>query len=200
MRGETPETLAQRHRLADSPEPGQFHRTRPSQLEFIYSNGGSPNNSRPGTPRAEREKMLMEERPQSARSLMTGWRAGVAVNMFLAFLILVASVTCLILASVKGHMSTWESSLMEGSSATVDGIARGVVAAVNVFAIVLIAGANYVVQILNSPTRAEIDNAHTSFKWLDVGIPSLRNLSLISSTRATLSGIMMAFALLSQVM
>ncbi|KIL96264.1 hypothetical protein FAVG1_01008 [Fusarium avenaceum] len=199
MRGETPETLAQRHRLADSPEPGQFHRTRPSQLEFIYSNGGSPDNSRPGTPGAEREKMLMDERPQSTRSLTTGWRAGIAVNMFLAFLILVASVTCLILASVKGHMSTWESSLMEGSSMTVDGIARGVGAAVNLLAIVLIAGANYVVQILNSPTRAEIDNAHTSFKWLDVGIPSLRNLSLISSTRATLSGIMMAFALLSQV-
>ena len=89
---------------------------------------------------------------------------------------------------------------MEGSSTIVEGIARGILAAVNVLAIILIAGANYVVQILNSPTRAEVDNAHSTFKWLDIGIPSLRNMSLISSTRATLSGIMMVFALLSQVM
>ncbi|KAF4458018.1 hypothetical protein F53441_172 [Fusarium austroafricanum] len=199
MRGETPETLARRHRIPDSPEPGQFQRPQESQLDFIHSASNSPGNSRPGTPRAEREKMLVEERPQPTRSLITGWRAGVAVNMFLAFLILVASIVCLAIASAQGHMSTWGSSLMEGSSTTVEGIARGIVAAVNVFAIVLIAGANYVVQILNSPTRAEVDNAHSTFKWLDIGIPSLRNMSLISSTRATLSGVMMAFALLSQV-
>jgi len=120
--------------------------------------------------------------------------------MFVAFLILAASVTCLVLASAKGHMTTWESTLMQGNTTTVEGISRGIVAAVNIFAIALIAGANYVVQILNSPTRAEVDNAHQNFEWLDIGIPSLRNLSLISSTRATLSGIMMAFALVSQVM
>ncbi|RKK34123.1 hypothetical protein BFJ67_g13921 [Fusarium oxysporum f. sp. cepae] len=199
MRGETPETLARRHRIPDSPEPGQFQRPQESQLDFIHSASSTPDNSRPGTPRAEREKMLVEERPQPTRSLMTGWRAGVAANMFLTFLILVASVACLALASAQGHMSTWESLLMEGSSTTVEGIARGILAAVNVFAIILIAGANYVVQILNSPTRAEVDNAHSAFKWLDIGIPSLRNMSLISSTRATLSGIMMTFALLSQV-
>lgn len=194
MRGETPETLAQRHRIPDSPEPGQFHRTQPSQHDI------SPNTSRPGTPRAEHEKMLVHERPMRTRSLMTGWRAGVAINMFMAFLILAASVTCLALASAKGHMTTWESTLMQGNSTTVEGISRGIMAGVNIFAIVLIAGANYVVQILNSPTRAEVDNAHQNFEWLDIGIPSLRNLSLISSTRATLSGIMMAFALISQVM
>ncbi|KAG4274184.1 hypothetical protein FPRO04_01825 [Fusarium proliferatum] len=187
MRGETPETLARRHRIPDSPEPGQFQRPQESQLDFIHSASSTPDNSRPGTPRAEREKMLVEERPQPTRSLMTGWRAGVAANMFLAFLILVASVACLALASAQGHMSTWESLLMEGSSTTVEGIARGILAAVNVFAIILIAGANYVVQILNSPTRAEVENAHSTFKWLDIGIPSLRNMSLISSTRATLS-------------
>ncbi|GKU16125.1 unnamed protein product [Fusarium langsethiae] len=193
MRGETPESLAQRHRIPDSPEPGQFHRTQPSQL------GLSPDVSRPGTPKTEHEKMLVDERPVRSRSLMTGWRAGVSMNMFLAFLVLVASVTCLALASAKGHMATWESTLMQGDSVTVEGISRGIMAGVNILAIVLIAGANYVVQILNSPTRAELDNAHQNFEWLDIGIPSLRNLSLISSTRATLSGIMMSFALVSQV-
>ncbi|KAF5025238.1 hypothetical protein F66182_2704 [Fusarium sp. NRRL 66182] len=201
MRGETPESLARRHRIPHTPEPGQFPRTQDSQMggDFLHSASSSPNNSRPGTPRAEREKMLLDERPRPTKSLMTGWRAGVAANMLLAFFALVASITCLALASAQGHMSTNESPLMEGSSAAVEGIARGIVAAVNLLSIILIAGANYVVQILTSPTRAEVDNAHYDLRWLDIGIPSLRNMSLISSTRAALSGIMMAFALLSQV-
>ncbi|KAF4974688.1 hypothetical protein FZEAL_8435 [Fusarium zealandicum] len=201
LRGETPESLAQKHRIPDSPEPGQFPRARDSRTDgdLIASASDSPNNSRPGTPRAEREKMLGDDGPPPTRTLMAGWRGGVALNVLLALLVLVAAIVCLALASAKGHISTSDSSLMEGSSEAVQAISRGILAAVNVFAIVLIAGANYVVQILSSPTRAEVDIAHQNLKWLDIGIPSLRNLSTISSSRAALAIITMVLAVSSQV-
>ncbi|RSL38930.1 hypothetical protein CEP53_014455 [Fusarium sp. AF-6] len=201
IRGETPESLARKHRIPESPEPSQFPRARDSRVErdFIDEDSISPNNSRPGTPRAEREKMLMEERPQAPRSLMAGWRGGVAANVLLALLILVASIICLALAAAKGHISTNISSLMEGKSTQVEGIGRGILAVVNIFGIILIAGANYVFQILSSPTRAEVDNAHENREWLDIGIPSVRNLSLISPTRATLSAVILVLAVISQV-
>ncbi|KAM0424611.1 hypothetical protein ACHAPT_010137 [Fusarium lateritium] len=201
MRGETPESLARKHRIPESPEPGQFPRARDSRTDgdFITSASTSPNNSRPGTPRAEREKMLQDERPRAPRSLMAGWRGGVAANVLLALLILVAAIICLALAAAKGHISTNVSSLMEGNSTQVEGIGRGILAVVNVFAIILVAGANYVFQILSSPTRAEVDSAHENRKWLDIGIPSLRNLSLISPTRATLSSVILVLAVSSQV-
>lgn len=202
IRGETPESLARKHRIPESPEPSQFPRARDSRADrdFNASPCTSPNNSRPGTPTAEREKMLQEERPQAPRSLMAGWRGGVAANVLLALLILVASIICLALAAAKGHISINVSSLMKGNSNQVEGINRGILAVVNIFGIILIAGANYVFQILSSPTRAEVDNAHGNRKWLDIGIPSVRNLSLISPTRATLSAVILVLAVLSQVM
>lgn len=41
-------------------------------------------------------------------------------------------------------------------------------------------------QCLSSPTRNEIDNAHAQGVWLDVGVPSLRNLRRLSTTRVVL--------------
>ncbi|MCJ1312051.1 hypothetical protein MMC25_005725 [Agyrium rufum] len=41
-------------------------------------------------------------------------------------------------------------------------------------------------QILTAPTRAEIDEAHTRGRWLDIGVPSVRNLRSISRKRVLL--------------
>jgi hypothetical protein len=41
-------------------------------------------------------------------------------------------------------------------------------------------------QRLVAPTRKEIDDAHAKRKWLDIGIPSVRNLTLINKTRVFL--------------
>ena len=38
-------------------------------------------------------------------------------------------------------------------------------------------------QILSSPTRKEVDRAHSKKQWLDIGIPSTRNLRAISGKR-----------------
>lgn len=41
-------------------------------------------------------------------------------------------------------------------------------------------------QCLSSPTRSEIDKAHGQGVWLDVGVPSVRNLRRLSTTRIVL--------------
>jgi hypothetical protein len=38
-------------------------------------------------------------------------------------------------------------------------------------------------QIISSPTREEVDEAHRRHDWLDIGIPSVRNVRRISWTR-----------------
>jgi hypothetical protein len=57
---------------------------------------------------------------------------------------------------------------------------------INALSTVLLAGSNYTMQVLSSPTRSEIDSAHARGKWLDVGVLSPRNLRLISRKRAAL--------------
>ena len=49
---------------------------------------------------------------------------------------------------------------------------------------------NYTMQCLSSPTRDEVDRAHAHNKWLDIGVPSARNLSKIRTSRAILWGLL----------
>ena len=48
--------------------------------------------------------------------------------------------------------------------------------AINILSTALLGASNYTMQCLSAPTRTEIDQAHAKGVWLDVGIPSLRNL------------------------
>ena len=54
---------------------------------------------------------------------------------------------------------------------------------INVLSTTLLAASNLCMQLLAAPTRREIDKAHEHYVWLDIGVPSLRNLKHISKKR-----------------
>lgn len=56
--------------------------------------------------------------------------------------------------------------------------------AINVLSTVLLSASNYCMQCLSSRTREEVDRAHANGMWLDIGVPSVRNLQHISWRRA----------------
>ena len=58
--------------------------------------------------------------------------------------------------------------------------------AINVLSTLLLGASNYSMQCLSSPTRREIDNAHAKGVWLDIRVPSVRNLRHLSIARVTL--------------
>ena len=60
--------------------------------------------------------------------------------------------------------------------------------AINVLSTLLIGASNYCMQILTAPTRTEVNRAHASFKWLDIGVLSIRNLRWILRRRVWLWG------------
>lgn len=55
---------------------------------------------------------------------------------------------------------------------------------INLFSTVLLGSSNYGIQCLSAPTRSDINKAHRQHKWMDIGVPSLRNLKHISWPRA----------------
>lgn len=57
---------------------------------------------------------------------------------------------------------------------------------VNVLSTLLLGASNGCMQLLLAPTRAEIDRAHEKQIWLDIGVPSFRNLRHISGRRVCL--------------
>ena len=57
---------------------------------------------------------------------------------------------------------------------------------INLLSTLLLSASNYSMQCLASPTREEVDKAHLQNVWLDIGIPSIKNLNYIARPRIVL--------------
>lgn len=73
---------------------------------------------------------------------------------------------------VKGGIGT----LVDGDCGYVENATVWLHVGINVLLTLLLSASNYTMQALCSPTRAEIDRAHTKGDWLDVGVPGMRNI------------------------
>jgi hypothetical protein len=74
-------------------------------------------------------------------------------------------------------------SMYEGSCSWVKNMDIGTHFLINVLSTLLLGASNLCMQFLVAPTRAEVDRAHSKKRWLDIGVPSWRNLKSISGTR-----------------
>ena len=222
IRGETPETVGRRkrnggklgERVVDIAHQHQPHRSQMANFEGFYnedsSHDGGSSAGRHGGPDDEQYILPGSSREKgggcssaggSWRRSRIGWRAGVALNVFLSFLLLAVAIICLIVLAVyKGQALFADKSVMyTGSCAIASGIRWGLYGVASVFGVVLIAGANYVFQVLSSPTREEVTAAHEQKRWLDIGIPSVRNLGYIKRARAWLAVVILVVAVATQI-
>jgi hypothetical protein len=121
-----------------------------------------------------------------SKSRFAGWRFGV-LNFAVC-----ASVVFLInlVATIVGTTATKEGKgvLFEGDCDRIKRINTGLHLLINILGTILLAGSNYSMQCLSAPTRAEIDSSHclTPSASLDIGIPSIRNIIMISRHRVVL--------------
>lgn len=210
IRGETPETLALRReqqqqqsrqgaRVAGLTPPRDTYASFPVEYGHYYSSStdltqgvNGPGGSGGGGSSASRHSGL--------RRHLSGWRGGVVFNSLVAVLVLGVELVLLIVVSTRTRMFAGDSAVWVGSCDRADRIGIGLRALVNIFGVALLAGANYAFQVLSSPTRREVDRAHGRKRWLDIGVPSVRNLRHISGFRATLASIVLFTAVSIQVM
>ena len=95
---------------------------------------------------------------------------------------LIVTIWAVRIYDIAGGLGT----IQDGSCSTTNNLSTWLHLAVNVFSTLLIGCSNYTMQCLASPTRKEIDKAHSQKRWLDIGVPSTRNLLLISRWRVVL--------------
>ncbi|KAI1631704.1 hypothetical protein F4809DRAFT_149808 [Biscogniauxia mediterranea] len=198
MRGETPETLARKREQRKWGERGVEITSRRDTLtshlveygQFYSSsteltggmNGRSNSSARTGL-----------------RRHFTGWRGGVVFNTLLAFIILVVGIICLILVITRTKLISGESAIYSGNCTTANNINIGIHVVINVLTIAILSGANHVFQVLSSPTKQEVSAAHENKWWLDIGVPSLRNLIHISGFRVALGVVVLLIAVVTQI-
>ena len=116
----------------------------------------------------------------------SGWRGGVVFAITGSTFVLLLNIICAIVAAVVGNPHDGIATVYTGDCKVAAQWTTGLHLLVNVLSSLLLGASNYCMQRLVAPTRKEIDKAHAKCRWLDVGIPSLRNLSIINRGRLTL--------------
>jgi hypothetical protein len=74
----------------------------------------------------------------------------------------------------------------EGDCDWVKNVDTGLHILINILSTALLGASNLCMQLLAAPTREEIDEAHRRNKWLDIGVPSFRNLLRIKRQRVVI--------------
>lgn len=196
MRGETPESLARKREqmgwgeknIVLTPQRERFR----SQQAFFEDPFGS-------RAHLAGDYFGQPQRQEGLGRFMIGWRGGVAINAVLALITLLVAVICFAVASAKSKVFGAEVTVLSGSCSTVSTHNIGLHALINVLSVTLLAGGNYVFQLISSPTRDELTEAHDRKRWLDIGIPSIRNLPHISGFRTALAAIVVLAVVATQV-
>ena len=100
--------------------------------------------------------------------------------------ILIINITWIIWASRTYGMKNGIGTIQRGTCKEAKSLGLWLHLAINVLSTLLLAASNYCMQCLAAPTRTEVDKVHKDQKWLDIGVPSVRNLFFIARVRSLL--------------
>ena len=120
------------------------------------------------------------QRRESKHKCFQGWHMGVALCAFTAGTVLVINIFVTIWGSAKFGVHGSLVTIQDGDCSKSKKLSLWLHLAINILSTLLLGASNYCMQCLSSPSRAEIDRAHSRHIWLDIGVPSVRNLRRVS--------------------
>lgn len=101
----------------------------------------------------------------------------------LTMLVLLLNSILTIWASLKFDLKDGIGDLIMHDCSAIDSWSIALHALINAFGTAILSASNYAMQCLTAPTRKECDIAHARGDWLDIGVPSVRNVSRIQWSR-----------------
>ncbi|KAH6690325.1 hypothetical protein F5X68DRAFT_69103 [Plectosphaerella plurivora] len=202
LRGETPESLARKREMKQNPTPEEIANELRNQFEGFSDGASAHYDAGINDSQGELIHVLpghgTELIGMGMRQAIRGWRGGVILNCIIAGLIVLATVISFVVAIATERSG--ESRIFQGTCASTQMLSFGLHAAISLICMAILVAANYGFQILTSPTRIEVDMAHDAGRWLDIGLPSFRNMRSIARTRAIVAGVLLTSAVSVQVM
>lgn len=96
--------------------------------------------------------------------------------MISAIVVLLINILLYIVASAKHEVAGSFATLDDGDCGTTKRLDLWLHLLINILSTILLGASNYSMQCLAAPTREDIDQAHRNNSWMDIGVPSLRNI------------------------
>lgn len=120
------------------------------------------------------------------QSRFHGWRMGLMFGCFMTAFVLCCNIVLMALGASKKYDGNGIADLKTGDEAKISRWNTGYHIAINALSTILLSASNYTMQVLSSPTRADVDKAHKKGNWLWIGLLSPRNLKAIPLKRKLL--------------
>ncbi|MCJ1466111.1 hypothetical protein MMC07_004730 [Pseudocyphellaria aurata] len=131
----------------------------------------------------EEDRISRNHAPTKKKPVFVGWRFGIIGGSFSVFVVLVLNLSFMLWTISRSKITNKQGILYDGHCDEVRRLDIVAHVMINIFSTVILASSNYCMQCLSAPTRTEIDIAHAQGVWLDIGIPSVRNLRHIRGKR-----------------
>ena len=141
---------------------------------------------RPWFPEADPE----HERAQTFRTWHSRRDVLLQTCSVTSVVIFLINLSCTVIFKVKWGTDSDINTLYQGDCSEAERISTGLHVIINLLSTLLLGASNLCMQLLAAPTRSEIDRAHSRFIWLDIGVPSLRNLRHIGRERLVICAIL----------
>ena len=166
-----------------------------SNTDNCYSRYGKIESSSPRFPQADPENL------QARTWIKKLSRRGTAlfIQILISTAVLVLNTSVIIYAAAKNGISNDFGDIYRGHCNLVAKYNILIHIGINIVSTMLLSASNYCAQLLVAPTRSEVDRAHERGDWLDIGVPSLRNLRkrrISKKRKATWALLMISSALL----
>uniref|UniRef100_A0A8H7N3W2 DUF6536 domain-containing protein n=1 Tax=Bionectria ochroleuca TaxID=29856 RepID=A0A8H7N3W2_BIOOC len=151
------------------------------QDEYVQEFGGK-------SPRDKflRMRRKTDDKPTS-RNAVTGWRFGALFAAAVTLAVLIGNVTIAGVFTSRVRAQGYTSNVAPisvGNCGYIKKLGIGIHLVINIVSTLLLGASNYCMQTISAPSRDDVDRAHAKGSWVDIGIPSLRNLRFIRKRRA----------------
>lgn len=114
---------------------------------------------------------------------LSGWRRGSLIAASVAWTVFVVNISIFIWMWSSLPIKGGNGVAFRGSCKTSNALDTFIHLLINILSTCLLGASNYCMQCLNAPTRDDIDKAHSKKKWVDIGVPSLRNLRFMTKSK-----------------
>ncbi|KAL4911154.1 hypothetical protein BDW74DRAFT_184630 [Aspergillus multicolor] len=115
-----------------------------------------------------------------------GWKLTLSLASFACIVVFSLNLSFLIWTVTRDRLKEDRGVLYEGDCARVRTLNTVLHLLINILSTALLAASNYGMQCLSAPTRSDIYAAHRRGNYLDIGVPSLRNLRYLPFKRSIL--------------
>jgi len=123
---------------------------------------------------ASKTKQLPET--GESKNLQHGWRRVIIIAAIITAAVLLLNITFAIFTYFRFTASKGVGHIYQGNCVLVERWNTAFHLLINALGTVLLAASSFTMQCLSSPTRSEVDVAHSRGRPMDIGVPSIRNL------------------------